>query len=138
MKWIPVLFNKHKLVENISFWLSYNYIYIYILWILVSYIWFSSVFWFYASAKILLDELDCFAEDVICVMRMADESISHFLDESSGNGVKQDVLSFEEVWAAFAIIHFLFPVGLKLSMFFSLCWPFKCLLMKSREAIFRF
>ncbi|KAH7673652.1 hypothetical protein IHE45_08G021700 [Dioscorea alata] len=48
------------------------------------------------KAKILFDELDRIAEDAICVMRMADESISHFLDESSGNGVKQDVLSFEE------------------------------------------
>ncbi|XP_039118388.1 uncharacterized protein LOC120254331 isoform X2 [Dioscorea cayenensis subsp. rotundata] len=49
-----------------------------------------------SKSKILLDELDCVAEDAIRVMRMADESISHFLDESSGNGVKQDVLSFEE------------------------------------------
>lgn len=102
----------------------------------MSHIWFSSVFGFYASAKILLDELDRFAEDAIRVMRVADESISHFLDKSSGNGVKQDVLSFEEVWAAFAIIHFLFPVGLKLSMPFLLCWPFKCSLMKVEKLYF--
>ncbi|KAM0937345.1 hypothetical protein DsansV1_C25g0187461 [Dioscorea sansibarensis] len=48
------------------------------------------------KAKRLLDELECFVEDAIFVMRMADESVSHLLDESSGNGVTQDVLSFEE------------------------------------------
>ncbi|KAJ0963317.1 hypothetical protein J5N97_028439 [Dioscorea zingiberensis] len=48
------------------------------------------------KVKVLLDELECFMQDAICVMRTVDESISHFLDESSVDGITQYTLWFEE------------------------------------------